>query len=128
LHGVRKLFFGDLIRRVAHPDDRRILHIELTDAGRHLHREMLPVQFQAENDICAPLSEHERETLVRLLGKLQASLLELSGRERHERPHHAQPLAAANDDAHFGRGVQIILMSVRPVPHSATAIAAGRQT
>jgi DNA-binding MarR family transcriptional regulator len=67
-----------LINRTPHPDDRRMLLIELTDAGRDLLNTVWAEHFPAEAEMAASLSEREKETLVRLLGKLQAHLLERS--------------------------------------------------
>ncbi|MBV9846601.1 MAG: MarR family transcriptional regulator [Kutzneria sp.] len=64
-----------LIRRVPHPSDRRMMEIELTPAAHRLQRHVFPVQFAAEKQMCGLLGPSERETLVRLLGKLQAAML-----------------------------------------------------
>jgi DNA-binding MarR family transcriptional regulator len=67
-----------LITRSRHPEDRRMLLIELTEAGRALLRRVWVDHFPAEKTMTAPLSQREKETLIRLLGKLQAHLLERS--------------------------------------------------
>ena len=63
-----------LIARSPHPDDRRMLHVELTKAGTRLLARFLPTFFPEEAGLVATLSDREKETLVRLLGKIQAGL------------------------------------------------------
>jgi DNA-binding MarR family transcriptional regulator len=63
-----------LVKRVPHPDDRRMLLIELTDRGRTVLRETWPAHFPAQTEMLSVLSDTEKETLVRLLGKLEAHL------------------------------------------------------
>lgn len=70
----------DLIRRSVHPDDRRMLQIEATPKARALLDELLPEHFPAEAELMAGLSTHEKQTLVRLLGKLQVHLEQLASR------------------------------------------------
>jgi len=63
-----------LVRRIPHPDDRRMLLIELTDTGRTVLRRTWRTHFPAQTEMMAVLSDSEKETLVRLLGKLQSHL------------------------------------------------------
>jgi DNA-binding MarR family transcriptional regulator len=63
-----------LVKRVPHPGDRRMLLIELTDKGRAVLRETWPAHFPAQTEMLSVLSDTEKETLVRLLGKLEAHL------------------------------------------------------
>lgn len=63
-----------LVKRVPHPGDRRMLLIELTDKGRTVLRETWPAHFPAQTEMLSVLSDTEKETLVRLLGKLEAHL------------------------------------------------------
>ena len=65
-----------LVRRVAHPEDRRMLLIELTDKAGRLLKEVWREHFPAETEMISALSKQEKETLVRLLGKLQTHLEE----------------------------------------------------
>lgn len=62
------------IRRAPHPGDRRMLLIQITDRGRRALDELLPEHFSGEADMMSPLAAREKETLVRLLGKIQAHL------------------------------------------------------
>lgn len=63
-----------LIRRVPHPEDRRMLRIESTEKARKLLKEIWREHFPAEAEMMAVLTGREKDTLVRLLGKLQAHL------------------------------------------------------
>ncbi len=63
-----------LVRRVRHPDDRRMLLIELTETGRAVLRKTWGTHFPAQTEMVSVLSDSEKETLVGLLGKLQAHL------------------------------------------------------
>lgn len=63
-----------LIRRTPHPDDRRMLLIQLTETGRSLLRKACRMHFPAQTEMVSVLSDAEKETLVRLLSKLQAHL------------------------------------------------------
>jgi DNA-binding MarR family transcriptional regulator len=59
------------VKREPDPDDRRMMSVRLTPAGEHFLHEFLPGHFQAIASLLSPLSESERKTLVRLLGKIQ---------------------------------------------------------
>lgn len=63
-----------LLTRNPHPEDRRMLRIETTAKARKLLAELLPEHFPSEARIVSALSGKEKETLVRLLGKIQAHL------------------------------------------------------
>ena len=68
-----------LVRRTPHPDDRRMLLIELSDPGRALLAEVCSELFPVQEELISALSEGEKATLIRLLGKLQAHLEARSG-------------------------------------------------
>ena len=59
-----------LVTRAPHQEDRRMLSVTLTPRGRELLREILPGHFRRMSWLMATLSEQERVTLVRLLGKV----------------------------------------------------------
>jgi DNA-binding PadR family transcriptional regulator len=63
-----------LVRRTPHPDDRRMLLIELSDPGRALLAEVRSELFPLQEKLFSALSGTEKATLIRLLGKLQAHL------------------------------------------------------
>ena len=60
-----------LIRRVAHPSDRRKLLIDITDDARAILDRMLPRVHGASRDAFAVLSDAECATLVELLQRVQ---------------------------------------------------------
>lgn len=59
------------VKRAPDPDDRRMMSVRLTPAGEKFLIEFLPGHFKAIAALMNPLSEAERKTLVRLLGKIQ---------------------------------------------------------
>jgi len=59
-----------LVTRAPHHEDRRMLSVALTPKGSALLREILPGHFRRMAWLMATLSEQERVTLVRLLGKV----------------------------------------------------------
>ncbi|HEY4989423.1 MAG TPA: MarR family transcriptional regulator [Opitutaceae bacterium] len=59
-----------LVTRRHDSGDRRMMLIHLTPKGHATLREILPGHFKQMAAQMAPLSEHERKTLVRLLNKL----------------------------------------------------------
>jgi DNA-binding MarR family transcriptional regulator len=64
-----------LIRRVAHPSDRRSTEVELTDAGLALVDEAVAVHVDHERELLSALSDAEIERLDRLTRKLLAHLV-----------------------------------------------------
>ncbi len=59
------------VKREPDPVDRRQMSVLLTPRGEKFLMEFLPGHFKAIAAIMAPLTEAERKTLVRLLGKVQ---------------------------------------------------------
>src|ERR1041384_5726734 len=59
-----------LVRREPDPDDRRMMSVRLTAKAQTFLKQMLPGHFQTMARLMAPLSETERELLVRLLTKV----------------------------------------------------------
>jgi len=66
---------GGYLSRERDPDDRRRLLVSLTAAGRELADRFRPAVHAAERPWLECLSEPERKSLLRLLGKVQAHLL-----------------------------------------------------
>jgi DNA-binding MarR family transcriptional regulator len=62
------------VRRMPHSSDRRMLLIELTDAGRQVALEFRLVVHQNEKRWLAALDEQEQDRLIELLHCLQATL------------------------------------------------------
>jgi DNA-binding MarR family transcriptional regulator len=63
-----------LVRRTPHPQDRRMLLVELTEDARPLMRRVARELLPAQGEMISVLSEQEKEILVGLLGRLQAHL------------------------------------------------------
>lgn len=63
-----------LVRRIPHPDDRRMLLVDITDTAREIVDAVLPVTHRITQEMFADMSETDRERLIRLLGRLQARL------------------------------------------------------
>jgi DNA-binding MarR family transcriptional regulator len=59
------------VKREPDLSDRRMMSVRLTPAGERFLSEFLPAHFNAIAGLMSPLSESERKTLVRLLGKVQ---------------------------------------------------------
>ncbi|OLT03854.1 hypothetical protein BJF90_04255 [Pseudonocardia sp. CNS-004] len=62
----------DLVVRRRDPADRRRRHVALTDAGRALVADLVPVVERANEELLAPLSAEERRTLLDLLRRVLA--------------------------------------------------------
>jgi DNA-binding MarR family transcriptional regulator len=63
-----------LVRRKAHPTDRRMTLIELTPAGTALADQAVGKQQEAIAELFLDLSDRDRKELIRLLDRLQAAL------------------------------------------------------
>ncbi|MEU3961459.1 MarR family transcriptional regulator [Streptomyces buecherae] len=62
-----------VVRRAPDPSNRRVIRIELTDAGRATLRALRQARRSAAEDILEPLSARERELLGSLLNTLAGS-------------------------------------------------------
>jgi DNA-binding MarR family transcriptional regulator len=60
-----------LVKREPDPDDRRMMSVRLTPKAEKFMEQYLPGHFKLISGLMAPLTETERRTLVRLLGKIQ---------------------------------------------------------
>lgn len=63
-----------LVRRVAHPQDRRFKVIELTDKAVSMRSEIFDTVLQNESKLTQALTQEEREQLAALLEKTLSSL------------------------------------------------------
>jgi DNA-binding MarR family transcriptional regulator len=63
-----------LIERAPNPGDRRSVEIALTDSGHKLVDAVVGEHVAREQEMLAPLSARERETLTRILRKLAAHI------------------------------------------------------
>ncbi|MBI5423198.1 MAG: MarR family transcriptional regulator [Opitutae bacterium] len=53
------------------PSDRRMLFVRLTRKAENFLTKFLPIHFRGASEVMGALTESERKTLVRLLGKIQ---------------------------------------------------------
>ena len=60
----------ELVRRMPHPQDRRMLLVEVTEDAETLLDEVCDELFPAQAQMMAGLTGSEKDSLVRLLGKL----------------------------------------------------------
>jgi len=63
-----------LVRRTAHPDDRRATRVELTEAGLELHARLLEVVIAFNRRLTAGLEEPDLDALRELLGRLERNV------------------------------------------------------
>lgn len=62
------------VKRTRHPDDRRGVLVELTEAGRKVLEQAVGADIDGERNLVAGLTSAERRSLAGLLKKLLASL------------------------------------------------------
>ncbi len=74
-----KMEEAGMIRRLADPDDRRGVIVELTEHGRDLWQQTVAVQAEKESTIAAALSAHEKDELNDLLRRLVHAFREVHG-------------------------------------------------
>ncbi len=74
------------VTREPDPVDRRMMSVLLTEKGEDFLREFLPGHFKSTGAIMSTLSESERKTLVRLLGKIQHQAAALAPRREAVAP------------------------------------------
>jgi len=67
---IDKLEQRGLLCRNACPDDRRVIHVTLTDKGNKLMKEIMPKYHELVDDMFDSLISDEAETLVHLLKKV----------------------------------------------------------
>jgi len=65
---------NNYIQRLADPEDRRVVRIELTGAGEELFKVLNDLLLERTEQFLSNFSPHERKDLSRLLGKLVDSL------------------------------------------------------
>lgn len=76
-----------LVAHAADPDDRRRKAVALTGAGEALLDVVAPDIFQRMVDLTASLTDSERRTAVRLMGKVEGGLMAVApGADRAKEP------------------------------------------
>ncbi|MDP4086311.1 MAG: MarR family transcriptional regulator [Bacillota bacterium] len=68
---IDKLEQRGLLSRNACPDDRRVIHLTLTDVGNELMNEIMVKYHEIVNQMFKSLDSDEAETLVHLLKKVR---------------------------------------------------------
>ncbi len=74
------------VKREPDPDDRRMMSVRLTAKGERFLHEFLPGHFKITSAVMSTLTEAERKTLVRLLGKIQQQAAILNPHREHAVP------------------------------------------
>jgi len=73
-HHLDALEEAGLVVRTRDPSDRRAVRLELTDAGRAKHGELMQAVIAFNRQLRSGLDEAELEELRRLLGKLEGNV------------------------------------------------------
>ncbi|WP_433712961.1 MarR family winged helix-turn-helix transcriptional regulator [Nocardia sp. CA-084685] len=71
---IDRLTAKGLVERAPCPEDRRAIRVQLTDAGRALIDELLPLHMENEQHLLAALDKRDRGHLADLLRTLAESL------------------------------------------------------
>ncbi|WP_026565125.1 MarR family winged helix-turn-helix transcriptional regulator [Bacillus sp. UNC41MFS5] len=68
---IDKLEQKGLLNRLPCPDDRRVIHVTLTDAGIDLMEKIMPKHQELVDDIFGSLNPDEAQIIVNLLKKIK---------------------------------------------------------
>jgi DNA-binding MarR family transcriptional regulator len=71
---VTSLLQHGAIERVENEEDRREFNLRLTQKGRKLYEELIPLLLRKESKMLSCLSTQERKDFALLLGKIEKSL------------------------------------------------------
>jgi DNA-binding MarR family transcriptional regulator len=71
---------GFAVRR-PHPNDRRKVLVEITDAGRRVVDQMLPVVHAADTEAFSVLTEQQRQVMIDLLTSVRGKVSEMASSE-----------------------------------------------
>jgi MarR family 2-MHQ and catechol resistance regulon transcriptional repressor len=66
-----------LVKRIDHPEDRRMVLAQLTTQGREFMRKFVPYHHRALSAVMAGMTKQEKRQLVALLDKLRTRLREV---------------------------------------------------
>lgn len=73
---IDTLVRDELVTRAPHPEDRRMMCVQVTEKGMDLIRKIMPGHFRLMAWLLQPLHEEERKQLVTLLTKISARAAE----------------------------------------------------
>ena len=68
-----------IVARTPNDRDGRSHHLELTESGRAVHAEVMPLTFDSYERIFAEITKEERETLKTLLNRIRDGVRNLDG-------------------------------------------------
>ncbi|MDR6999196.1 MarR family transcriptional regulator [Neobacillus niacini] len=68
---IDKLEQKGLLKRNDCPNDRRVIHVTLTDKGNELMKEIMPKHHEFVNNMFQSINSDEAKTLVQLLEKVK---------------------------------------------------------
>lgn len=68
---IDKLEQRGLLQRSACPDDRRVIHVNLADAGIDLMKRIMPKHHDLVDNMLGSLNNDEADTMVKLLKKVK---------------------------------------------------------
>ncbi len=78
---VARLIEQNLVKRATDPSDRRRSILKLTAQGARIHKQIVPIARERETELATVLTAKERESLDRLLAKLQQRADEIATQE-----------------------------------------------
>jgi DNA-binding MarR family transcriptional regulator len=71
---VTRLVAAGLVLAETSTSDRRLNVLALSRKGREIYRRIAPIALAVETSVTQSLTDHEREALLKILGKLQTDL------------------------------------------------------
>lgn len=71
---IDKLEHKGLLSRNGCPDDRRVIHVILTEEGTHLMQKIMPNHRDLVNYMFGSLTDNESKTMVKLLQKVSTRM------------------------------------------------------
>lgn len=76
---VNALLSRELLTRAFHENDRRRSMLQLSDSGRQVYEEIVPLALKLEASLLEAFNEDEKALLARLLDKLDAAEMKAHG-------------------------------------------------